>query len=46
MPIGQTRTDLEESLIIAFGEFVEDRPPGRVGDRLEEVGHTDTIGKY
>jgi hypothetical protein len=36
---GKTRADLEEGLAIAFGQLVEDRAPGRIGEGLEDVAH-------
>lgn len=43
----QPGANLEQSLPLPHGEFVEDRPTRRVGQGFEEfVGHVETICKY
>jgi hypothetical protein len=38
--------DLEQRLTVAIGELVEDRAPSGIRQRLEDVSHAATIGKY
>lgn len=45
VPRDEPTADLEQSLAVAIGQLVQDRPPGSVGQRLEQVTHPDTIGK-
>ena len=42
---GEAGADLEQRLPVALAQFVEDRPPCRVGERLEDVTHSPRIGK-
>lgn len=42
---GETRADLEEGLVVAVGQLIEDRAPGGVGQSLEEITHARMIGK-
>ena len=36
---GQPRAELEQRLAVALGQLIEDRPPGRIRQRLEDVAH-------
>ena len=38
-------TELEQRLVVAAGELVEDRPASRRGERVEHITHAPTIGK-
>ena len=42
----QAGADLEEGLTVAIGQLVQDRAPGRIRERLEDVAHAPMIGKY
>src|SRR5690349_11470084 len=43
---GQAGADLEERLVVPLGQLVQDQPAGRVRDRLEDVTHRASIGKW
>jgi hypothetical protein len=40
VPHGQPRAQLEQRLAVPADEFVEDRSPGQVSERLEDVAHS------
>jgi hypothetical protein len=45
VPADQPGAQLEQRLAVPVLQLVEDGAPGRVGEGLEQVAHTHTIGK-
>ena len=41
----EASTDLEECLLIAFGQLVKNYPPRVIGDGLVHIAHEPTLGK-
>jgi hypothetical protein len=45
VPGDEAIADLEQGLAVAIGQLVQNRAPGSVRQRLEQVTHPATIGK-
>lgn len=42
---GESAAYLEQALAIALRQLVQDQSPGRVGKRVKDIAHTQTIRK-